>query len=121
LEAIDVHNLTGFLLGGFGVTTFLAFCLFCFAMLRPPPNLPRKGEPDDSRLLAYRLLRNVFLVWLLRAQFQEDALFSPTFCVGIALCTGLCISMGLYKKNESHGIPAPELLSVPGSQNLPAN
>lgn len=113
-DAIDVHNLTGFLLGGFGVTTFLAFCLFCYAIIWPPPNLPRRCGPRDQRLLSYRLLRNVFLVWLLRAQFQEDALFSPPFCVSIALCAGLCISQGLYTKSRPNEIVA---MDSPGYQS----
>ncbi len=97
-QGIDCHNLTGYLVGGSGVITFAAFCLFIYAMLRPPPS--KRHHPDVLIRESVRLLSTYVVIWMVRAQFQEDALFSPTFACGLGLCVGLCIFSGVYSSKS---------------------
>ncbi len=103
-EGIDCHNLTGYLIGGCGFLTFGAFCLFTYAMGFPPKRA-RLGAASRLMKESSRILSLLTIVWLLRAQFQEDVLLSPTFTAGMGLCVGFCISSGVYKK----GAPTPEV------------
>jgi hypothetical protein len=97
---IDCHNLTGYLIGGSGLTTFGAFCLFAFAMLRPPQRFSRSPQDSYSRQ-SVRMLTTMTIIWLIRSQFQEDVLFSATFTSGLALCVGLCICTGVYDRSSA--------------------
>lgn len=94
-QGIDCHNLPGYLIGGSGLFTFGAFCLFAFAMLRPPRRFSSTST-DPFALQSARILSTLVVVWLIRAQFQEDVLFSSTFTVALGLCIGLCIISGVY-------------------------
>jgi O-antigen ligase len=96
-EGIDCHNLFGYIIGGSGLFTFGAFCLFAYAMVRPPR---RARLPSATKMMreSARILTIITLIWLLRAQFQEDVLFSPTFTSGLGLCVGFCICTGVYGK-----------------------
>jgi hypothetical protein len=93
-EGVDCHNLTGYLIGGCGLFTFGAFCLFVFSMLVPP----RQARRVNDRLIrdSIRVLSLIVCVWILRAQFQEDVIFSPTFTGALGLCVGFCICSGVY-------------------------
>jgi hypothetical protein len=110
-DGIDCHNLTGYLLGGCGVFTFAAFCLFAFSMGKPPK---RVRAPDATPMMrsSSRVLTLLTCVWILRAQFQEDVIFSPTFTSGLGLCIGFCIATGVYGKDpafiQPEYVPDPE-------------
>jgi hypothetical protein len=99
-EGIDCHNLTGYLIGGSGLFTFAAFCLFAFAMLRPPKSHSHVVT-DSISSQGPRMLTTMTIIWLVRAQFQEDVLFSVTFAAGLALCVGLCNCTGVYDRSSS--------------------
>ncbi len=74
-EGIDCHNLTGYLIGGSGLLTFGAFCLFAFAMLFPPRGFhPPQAPPWLAKACACLLLLPLY-GWC-AAQFQEDVRFS---------------------------------------------
>jgi hypothetical protein len=96
-EGSDCHNLTGYLIGGCGLFTFTAFCLFAYCMAFPPRRVRLRTA---TRLMkeSSKALTLMTLIWLLRAQFQEDVLFSPTFTAGMGICVGFCISSGVYRK-----------------------
>jgi len=107
-EGIDCHNLTGYLIGGSGLVTFAVFCLFAFAMLRPPKrrlDIARDSISSQSP----RMLTTMTIIWLVRSQFQEDVLFSATFTAGLALCVGLCTCSGVYDRSSSSSDPATQL------------
>ena len=93
---IDCHNVTGYLIGGSGLLTFGAYCLFAFAMLRPPAKL-RANPTSSLTSQAARILFIMTVTWLLRSQFQEDVLFSPNFTIGLGLCIGYCVCTGVYQ------------------------
>jgi hypothetical protein len=100
-DGIDCHNLTGYLIGGSGLFTFGAFCLFAYAMFRPPKRLLRYAT-NPLALQSARILSTLTVVWVIRSQFQEDVLFSSTFTAGLGLCIGLCIVTGVYDKESPH-------------------
>ncbi len=102
-SVIDCHNLTGYLIGGSGFLTFGAFCLFVFAMLRPPRQFLLSAQ-DPLATESVRILATLTVIWILRSQFQEDILFSPAFTAGLALCIGLCISTGVYENHRDEGL-----------------
>jgi O-Antigen ligase len=94
-QGIDCHNLTSYLIGGCGLFTFAAYCLFAFAMLRPPRRFSA-SSPDPFAIQSARILSTMTVIWIIRSQFQEDVLFSATFTMGLGLCIGLCIVCGVY-------------------------
>jgi O-Antigen ligase len=97
---IDCHNLTGYLIGGSGLITFGAFCLFAFAMLRPPKKF-LIGRRRPIAMQSARILFIMTIIWLIRAQFQEDVLFSPTFTSALGLCVGFCTINGVYNARNT--------------------
>jgi hypothetical protein len=112
-EGSDCHNLTGYLIGGCGLFTFGAFCLFVYCMAFPPGRVRLRTA---TRLMkeSSKALTVMTLIWLLRAQFQEDTLFSPTFTAGLGLCVGFCISSGVYQKGKIGQEPS----YLPEAENL---
>jgi O-Antigen ligase len=95
-EGIDCHNVTGYLIGGCGLVTFAAYCLLAFVMLRPPTGFNLRN-PSPLAAQSARILSIMTVGWIIRSQFQEDVLFSPTFTVGLGLCIGFCACSGVYK------------------------
>ena len=107
-EGIDCHNLTGYLIGGSGLFTFAAFCLFAFAMVRPPRRSSHTAG-DSISGQSVRILTTMTIIWLVRSQFQEDVLFSATFNAGLALCVGLCNCTGVYDRLSGSWEPTIEM------------
>jgi hypothetical protein len=107
LQSIDCHNLTGYLIGGSGLFTFGAFCLFAYAMWRVPKRFLMRTT-DPFAIQCARILSTMVVVWIVRAQFQEDVLFSSTFTIGLGLSIGLCVICGVYDNSADREIALEE-------------
>jgi hypothetical protein len=107
LQSIDCHNLTGYLIGGSGLFTFGAFCLFTYAMWRAPKRFLMRTT-DPFAIQSARILSTMVVVWIVRAQFQEDVLFSSTFTIGLGLSIGLCVISGVYDNSADREIALEE-------------
>jgi hypothetical protein len=88
---VETHNVYAHVFGGSGIVCLLL--MFYCGCLMWGRRLPRWLPPaalvklQESR----RLLRYLLLVWLLRGFFSHEILYSPSFCMAIGLCIGLCL------------------------------
>jgi len=76
---VDTHNLYGYLMGSSGIFTFISFFVILYLVQRPVLHL--KSEQREI------LLWFIFL-FLIRALFTREILYSPTFFAGLALVYG---------------------------------
>lgn len=90
---VDPHNLYGYLLGGGGIFSFLAFIIFTF-------NLWAKGmyfKRLKNRLKPFRKLNIHLWFWgfiflfMIRSLFTRELIYSPNFMGGMGLLFGLLL------------------------------
>jgi hypothetical protein len=89
-SSIETHNVFAHIFGGCGVICLLlmfycGFLMWNRRLPRLPPN--RLATFREAR----RVMRYMLILWLLRGFFSHEILYSPAFCMGLGLCTGLCL------------------------------
>jgi hypothetical protein len=112
--AIDAHNVFGYVIAGCGFIIFAVFISVGVLLWRRPPS-ERKGANFlliFSGSPHFRLLRMMLVLWFVRGMFSREILYAPSFCIGLGLAIGLCISQGMWKQNEP-GRAARPLVRTP--------
>lgn len=92
--AIDPHNAIGHLAGGCGWPCLLLWLGFLGYLWMRPKSLQYNPHPDQ--VLAHNLLRMMVALWLIRGMFSREILYNPGFCVGLGMCLGWCMYVGVY-------------------------
>lgn len=104
---VDPHNVFGYLIGGTGLIVTGALFYVGYALFRRPKSLPKKTDDPAllSALSAHRLMRMMVILWFIRGIFSREILYSPGFCMGLALAIGLCISRGVWSSAKQNQLP----------------
>lgn len=106
----DPHNLIGYLVGGTGFISTTCLLLAAWLLFRKPAAVPARVSSLDGRLppnLAHRLLRMMFVLFMLRGMFTGAVLVTPGFAFGIGATIGLCIAHGVWSAQPRRAAWSP--------------
>ncbi len=103
MVAISPHNLTAFVLAGGGLALALPMLWLGWSLWQAP----RLPALDELFVMSPRAFVRVFVVlWVVRAQFTEDVLFSPPMAFGVGLAVALARVAGRCGNEEAADDPA---------------
>lgn len=93
---LDPHNVIAFIMAGSGFTTLFALIFVGWAIWERPAKwkdvLSHVPDVRESHII----LRTMLILWIARGMFTREILYSPSFCAGLGLSIGFCISQGLW-------------------------
>ncbi|MCU1267783.1 MAG: O-Antigen ligase [Acidobacteria bacterium] len=109
-RVLGPHNAILQIIGGSGFIAFSCLGYFAWQLWKRP----RFGRPLSRALIGqmhsgHILLRMIVVLWVLRGMFTDEVLYSPSFCIGLGLCIGLCMIEGCWAITRRHDCFAPRI------------
>lgn len=93
---LDPHNVVAHLVGGTGLVTTAAFCLFAIFLWKRGSGVKKDFFGNEYARLAHRYLKLLMILWIVRGLFSREILYMPVFAAGLGLCIGWCISQKVW-------------------------
>lgn len=98
---VGSHNVILQLVGGAGLIAFACFVYFAWQLWKPSRFGLASNHAAITRIYPGQiLLRMMMALWLVRGMFTDEVLFSPSFCIGLGLCIGLCVIEGCWRRRS---------------------
>jgi O-antigen ligase len=99
---VGSHNVVLQLIGGAGLIAF-TFFLYLAWQLWKRPRFPVGANPVliQRAYTSQSFLRMMMILWILRGMFTDEILYSPSFCIGLGLCIGVCIVDGCWRRESA--------------------
>lgn len=97
VEVTDSHNLWGYLFGATGILSMVAFLLFLWGLSRKYFSEPVAAVRPYVKKIRFLLIGFVVL-YIIRALFTREILYSPTFMGGLGLMLGYYIYQIRYAR-----------------------
>jgi O-antigen ligase len=97
VKIVGSHNVVLQIIGGSGIIAFAVFSYFAWQLWKKPHvvSFLSRVAPNPAHN-AHVLLRMMMVLWILRGMFTDEVLYSPSFCIALGLCVGLCITEGVW-------------------------
>jgi hypothetical protein len=83
---VDVHNVFGYLAGGFGFLAFAAAGAFMFTVVFPGRIFEMKRYRGGLELG-----RMIVVLFIVRGLFSREVLYAPAMCLSLGIALGLCV------------------------------
>jgi O-antigen ligase len=105
---VDPHNTIGYIVGGAGMLTFMAFIFLGWTLCTSRP--ASRGRPlSPGARQALSLLRNLTILFVFRGMFSRELLYNPAFATAYGLALGEALIHGLWRPMRRSS--APELMT----------